>query len=177
MSAEEVTVPVPPQAEISVPENLPEINATNNNHHIDTNNQTNDDKQQPEKQDQQPGEEQQPAAEEGQPQQLPLADLFEEYDNQPNNRKSNILTIWGNKQTMNLNHMVHENVVQSPYYRNKLADLNSCHELIDEIYYNVCMYVALYCIMYIQFLIFLFFKKCDGRIFWNFEWKTTNFYI
>lgn len=51
--------------------------------------------------------------------------------------RNNTLTMWGNKDTMNLNHLVLENILQSPYYRNKLVSLKTFHEIVDEIYYNV----------------------------------------
>uniref|UniRef100_A0A915K618 Pre-mRNA-splicing factor 38 n=1 Tax=Romanomermis culicivorax TaxID=13658 RepID=A0A915K618_ROMCU len=52
-------------------------------------------------------------------------------------KENNTLGVWGNKTTMNLNHLVLENIVQSPYYRNNLSGTKTFHELIDEIYYNV----------------------------------------
>lgn len=52
-------------------------------------------------------------------------------------RQNNTLQMWGNKETMNLNHLVLENIVQSPYFRNKLFTLKTFHEVVDEIYYNV----------------------------------------
>ncbi|KRZ22323.1 Ubiquitin carboxyl-terminal hydrolase isozyme L5, partial [Trichinella pseudospiralis] len=51
--------------------------------------------------------------------------------------KQNTLSFWGNKETMNLNHLVLENIVSSPYYKNTLLPLKTHFEVIDEIYYNV----------------------------------------
>ncbi|KRZ85423.1 Pre-mRNA-splicing factor 38B [Trichinella sp. T8] len=51
--------------------------------------------------------------------------------------KHNTLNFWGNKETMNLNHLVLENIVSSPYYKNTLLPLKTHFEVIDEIYYNV----------------------------------------
>ncbi|KHJ43301.1 PRP38 family protein [Trichuris suis] len=51
--------------------------------------------------------------------------------------KQNTLAFWGNKQTMNLNHLVYENIMISPYYKNTLSQVVTYHEVLDEIYYNV----------------------------------------
>lgn len=53
------------------------------------------------------------------------------------NRSSNLLLIWGNRQTMNLNPLILENIQQSPYFKNTLVQLKTYQEVIDEIYYNV----------------------------------------
>jgi len=52
-------------------------------------------------------------------------------------RSMNMLQIWGNRQTMNLNPLILENIQQSPYFKNTLMQLKSYQEVIDEIYYNV----------------------------------------
>ncbi|VEL26660.1 unnamed protein product, partial [Protopolystoma xenopodis] len=51
--------------------------------------------------------------------------------------KGNILRLWGNLNTMNLNTMIHTNILQSPYFKNNLSELTTYHEVIDEIYYKV----------------------------------------
>lgn len=51
--------------------------------------------------------------------------------------RGNILKLWGNQQTMNLNAMVYTNVTQSPYFKANLIELKTYHEVIDEIYYKV----------------------------------------
>uniref|UniRef100_A0A5S6R3E6 Pre-mRNA-splicing factor 38 n=1 Tax=Trichuris muris TaxID=70415 RepID=A0A5S6R3E6_TRIMR len=51
--------------------------------------------------------------------------------------KQNTLAFWGNKQTMNLNHLVYENIMISPYFKNTLSQVVTYHEMLDEIYYNV----------------------------------------
>ncbi|KAI1724136.1 PRP38 family domain-containing protein [Ditylenchus destructor] len=52
-------------------------------------------------------------------------------------KKNNILPLWGNTQTMNLNTLVLENIVQSTYYKNYLNEVTSFQQIVDEIYYNV----------------------------------------
>ncbi|VDP09983.1 unnamed protein product [Soboliphyme baturini] len=52
-------------------------------------------------------------------------------------KQSNTLYYWGSKETMNLNHLVLENILQSPYFKNTLFQLKTYHEVIDEIFYNV----------------------------------------
>jgi len=49
----------------------------------------------------------------------------------------NNLAIWGNSKTMNLNHLVLTNVQNSPYYKVRLFQLKTYHEVVDEIYYKV----------------------------------------
>ncbi|CAH8568783.1 unnamed protein product [Dicrocoelium dendriticum] len=51
--------------------------------------------------------------------------------------RGNVLKLWGNQQTMNLNTMVYTNIVQSPYFKTNLIELKTYHEVIDEIYYKV----------------------------------------
>nr|AAP06463.1 similar to GenBank Accession Number AK015938 splicing factor, arginine/serine-rich 4 putative in Mus musculus [Schistosoma japonicum] len=51
--------------------------------------------------------------------------------------RGNILKLWGNPQTMNLNTMIYTNIVQSPYFKANLVELKTYHEVIDEIYYKV----------------------------------------
>lgn len=59
-----------------------------------------------------------------------------QYEGRPT-KKSNVLPIWGNERTMNLNNMVLTNVLQSPYFKNVLYQLKTYHEVVDEIYYKV----------------------------------------
>uniref|UniRef100_H2ZEL4 Pre-mRNA-splicing factor 38 n=1 Tax=Ciona savignyi TaxID=51511 RepID=H2ZEL4_CIOSA len=49
----------------------------------------------------------------------------------------NTLTCWGNPRTMNLNHLVLTNVQNSPYFKVRLFELKTYHEVVDEIYYKV----------------------------------------
>ena len=49
----------------------------------------------------------------------------------------NNLTIWGNSRTMNLNHLVLTNIQNSPYFKVRLFELKTYHEVVDEIYYKV----------------------------------------
>ena len=52
-------------------------------------------------------------------------------------RESNILQIWGNKESMTLNSMILTNIQASTYFKQKCAELKTYHEVIDEIYYRV----------------------------------------
>ncbi|KAH7699494.1 PRP38 family protein [Aphelenchoides avenae] len=52
-------------------------------------------------------------------------------------KRNNVLPLWGNQTTMNLNTLVLENIVQSSYYKNYLSEITTYQGLIDEIYYNV----------------------------------------
>lgn len=55
-----------------------------------------------------------------------------------NNRKqNNTLPLFGNKDTMNLNHMIITNILQSRYFKIQLYELKTFHEVVDEIYYRV----------------------------------------
>ncbi|GAU95419.1 hypothetical protein RvY_07040-2 [Ramazzottius varieornatus] len=52
-------------------------------------------------------------------------------------KKGNILPVWGNEKTMNLNNMVLTNILQSPYYKVHLAEIRTYHEVLDQIYNHV----------------------------------------
>ncbi|VDK46088.1 unnamed protein product [Anisakis simplex] len=52
-------------------------------------------------------------------------------------KKNNILPLWGNTQSMNLNALVLENIIQCTYYKNYLAETTGFQQLTEEIYYNV----------------------------------------
>ena len=52
-------------------------------------------------------------------------------------RENNNLIIWGNKDSMNLNSMILTNIQSSTYFKQKLFELKTYHEVIDEIYYRV----------------------------------------
>lgn len=51
-------------------------------------------------------------------------------------KKNNILPLWGNSQSMNLNALVLENIIQCTYYKNYLAETTGFQQLTEEIYYN-----------------------------------------
>jgi len=53
------------------------------------------------------------------------------------NKKSNILPIWGNEKSMNINHLILSNIQASLYFKVTLFELKTAHEVIDEIWYNV----------------------------------------
>lgn len=53
------------------------------------------------------------------------------------NVNQNVMQIWGNKESMNLNSMILTNIQSSTYYKTKLSELKTYHEIIDEIYYRV----------------------------------------
>ncbi|PAV88719.1 hypothetical protein WR25_20137 isoform B [Diploscapter pachys] len=52
-------------------------------------------------------------------------------------KKNNILPLWGNQSTMNLNGLVLENVKESYYYKNHLMEIEGFQPLVDEIFYKV----------------------------------------
>lgn len=52
-------------------------------------------------------------------------------------RKNNILPLWGNVQTMNLNTLVLENIVQSTYWKNFLNDISTYQQICDEVFVHV----------------------------------------
>ena len=56
---------------------------------------------------------------------------------QKSTKASNVLPIWGNEKTMNLNSLILTNIQQSPYFKVNLYQLKTYHEVIDEIYYHV----------------------------------------
>ncbi|CAH2100394.1 unnamed protein product [Euphydryas editha] len=64
----------------------------------------------------------------------------EEYNTQKPGKTSkqhNILPIWGNEQTMNLNPLILANIQGSSYFKVHLFKLKTYHEVVDEIYYQV----------------------------------------
>ncbi|CAI4226985.1 unnamed protein product [Auanema sp. JU1783] len=81
------------------------------------------------------------------PQALTVADFCEEADDyedgnevpdiQMVTKKNNILPLWGNQNTMNLNALVLENVRESYYYKNHLIEIDNFQQLQDEIFYKV----------------------------------------
>eukprot|EP00112_Aurelia_sp_Birch-Aquarium-sp1_P005260 Seg1597.5 transcript_id=Seg1597.5/GoldUCD/mRNA.D3Y31 product="Pre-mRNA-splicing factor 38B" protein_id=Seg1597.5/GoldUCD/D3Y31 len=52
-------------------------------------------------------------------------------------KQTNAVQTWGNASTMNINNMVHTNILSSPYFKNTLFTLKTYHEVVDEIYYRV----------------------------------------
>jgi pre-mRNA-splicing factor 38B len=52
-------------------------------------------------------------------------------------RESNVLAIWGNKNSMNMNSLVLSNIISSQYFKNNLYEKTTYHEIVDEIYYQV----------------------------------------
>ncbi|XP_057326545.1 pre-mRNA-splicing factor 38B-like isoform X1 [Microplitis mediator] len=52
-------------------------------------------------------------------------------------KKSNVLALWGNERTMNLNPLILTNILSSHYFKVNLYELKTYHEVIDEIYYKV----------------------------------------
>ncbi|KAI5631901.1 PRP38 family domain-containing protein [Phthorimaea operculella] len=64
----------------------------------------------------------------------------EEYNQQKpakTSKQHNILPIWGNEQTMNLNPLILANIQGSSYFKVHLFKLKTYHEVVDEIYYQV----------------------------------------
>ncbi len=52
-------------------------------------------------------------------------------------KANNILPVWGNQGSMNMNPLVLENITDSPYFKNKLSEFKLWSEVMDEVYYNV----------------------------------------
>ncbi|KAJ8384527.1 hypothetical protein AAFF_G00204420 [Aldrovandia affinis] len=52
-------------------------------------------------------------------------------------KQGNVLPLWGNEKTMNLNPMILTNVLSSPYFKVQLYELKTYHEVVDEIYFKV----------------------------------------
>ncbi|CAG9773018.1 unnamed protein product [Ceutorhynchus assimilis] len=50
---------------------------------------------------------------------------------------SNLLPIYGNERTMNLNPLILTNIQSSHYFKVNLYELKTYHEVVDEIYYKV----------------------------------------
>ncbi|XP_033227996.1 pre-mRNA-splicing factor 38B-like isoform X2 [Belonocnema kinseyi] len=61
----------------------------------------------------------------------------EDRKSNPKEKKSNILPLWGNERTMNLNPLILTNIQSSHYFKVNLYELKTYHEVIDEIYYKV----------------------------------------
>ncbi|XP_012253533.2 pre-mRNA-splicing factor 38B isoform X2 [Athalia rosae] len=55
----------------------------------------------------------------------------------PKEKKSNVLPLWGNERSMNLNPLILTNIQSSHYFKVNLYELKTYHEVIDEIYYKV----------------------------------------
>uniref|UniRef100_A0A8C5HCD0 Pre-mRNA-splicing factor 38B n=1 Tax=Gouania willdenowi TaxID=441366 RepID=A0A8C5HCD0_GOUWI len=55
----------------------------------------------------------------------------------PPSKHGNVLPLWGNEKTMNLNPMILTNVLSSPYFKVQLYELKTYHEVVDEIYFKV----------------------------------------
>ena len=52
-------------------------------------------------------------------------------------KKGNILPLWGNANTLNLNPLILTNIQNSPYFKVQCFSLKTYHEVVDEIYYKV----------------------------------------
>ncbi|GJQ74859.1 hypothetical protein Trydic_g21695 [Trypoxylus dichotomus] len=61
----------------------------------------------------------------------------EEYTPKPSSKQSNVLQLWGNERTMNLNPLILTNIQSSHYFKVNLYELKTYHEVVDEIYYKV----------------------------------------
>ena len=54
-------------------------------------------------------------------------------------KQGNNVQTWGSATTMNINTMIHTNILSSPYFKKNLFTLKTYHEVVDEIYYKVCI--------------------------------------
>ncbi|KAL3278751.1 hypothetical protein HHI36_016279 [Cryptolaemus montrouzieri] len=61
----------------------------------------------------------------------------EEESTHKGSKQSNILPLWGNERTMNLNPLILTNIQSSSYFKVNLYELKTYHEVVDEIYYKV----------------------------------------
>lgn len=52
-------------------------------------------------------------------------------------RKNNVLPLWGNEKTMNMNNLILTNILSSHYFKVNLYQLKTYHQVIDEIYFQV----------------------------------------
>lgn len=52
-------------------------------------------------------------------------------------KQHNVLPLWGNEATMNLNPLILANIQSSSYFKVSLFKLKTYHEVVDEIYYQV----------------------------------------
>lgn len=52
-------------------------------------------------------------------------------------KANNVLPVWGNEKSMNLNSLILTNIQGSPYFKVQLYNLKTYHEVVDEIYYRV----------------------------------------
>lgn len=52
-------------------------------------------------------------------------------------KQGNVLPLWGNEKTMNLNPMILTNILSSPYFKVQLYELKTYHEVVDEIFFKV----------------------------------------
>lgn len=57
-------------------------------------------------------------------------------------KQGNVLPLWGNEKTMNLNPMILTNILSSPYFKVQLYELKTYHEVVDEIYFKVSRWAA-----------------------------------
>ena len=63
--------------------------------------------------------------------------MYDESDADGKSKQSNILVPWGNVKTMNLNNVILQNILASPYFKNYLINLKTYHEIVDEMYSQV----------------------------------------
>lgn len=69
-----------------------------------------------------------------------MANMGSQAVNKPASGKhGNVLPLWGNEKTMNLNPMILTNVLSSPYFKVQLYELKTYHEVVDEIYFKVTL--------------------------------------
>ncbi|XP_065201026.1 pre-mRNA-splicing factor 38B-like [Planococcus citri] len=64
-------------------------------------------------------------------------DEKEEAGTSVHHKKNNVLPLWGNERSMNLNPLILTNIQSSHYFKVNLYELKTYHEVIDEIYYKV----------------------------------------
>lgn len=70
--------------------------------------------------------------------------------------QKNTLPVYGNKETMNINPMILSNIQGSAYFKEELYTLKTFHEVVDEIFYKVGLFVKLFSVFIIPLPFFSF---------------------
>ncbi|KAG1077562.1 hypothetical protein G6F42_024763 [Rhizopus arrhizus] len=85
-----------------------------------------------------------------------------------NKKANNVLETWGNETTMNLNAIIYQNILSSPYFRS-LYNKKTFHEIVDEIY-NEAPFVkgtqpsTAYCCLFKMWTLRLTIKQIENMI-------------
>uniref|UniRef100_A0A336MJ80 Pre-mRNA-splicing factor 38 n=1 Tax=Culicoides sonorensis TaxID=179676 RepID=A0A336MJ80_CULSO len=83
-------------------------------------------------------------------------------------KQNNVLSFWGNENTMNMNPLILTNIQGSSYFKVNLFKLKTYHEVVDEIYYQVRgvgaggIVSSAYCLLYKLYTLKLTRKQVNG---------------